>query len=134
MEWERAARTAPSCPVPPAIDGTAAPARRGAAFFDLDKTLMAGSSGIFFARAAYETGMISRARLARDVYENVRFRLLGSTDARADVVRERVAEMIAGVRVRDLERLSPRVLSGVLPRLYPEMLERAYEHQDEGVP
>ena len=36
----------------------------GAAFFDLDKTLMAGSSGIFFARAAYETGMISRGRLA----------------------------------------------------------------------
>ena len=32
---------------------------RPAAFFDLDKTLMAGSSGIFFARAAYETGMIS---------------------------------------------------------------------------
>ena len=27
-----------------------------AAFFDLDKTLMAGSSGVFFARAAYETG------------------------------------------------------------------------------
>jgi len=106
----------------------------GAAFFDLDKTLMAGSSGIFFARAAYETGMISRSRLVRDVYENLRFRLLGSTDDRADVVRRRVAEMIAGVRVRDLERLSPRVLSGVLPRLYPEMLERAYAHQDDGVP
>jgi HAD superfamily phosphoserine phosphatase-like hydrolase len=42
--------------------------------------------------------------------------------------------MIAGVRVRDLERLSPRVLSGVLPRLYPQMLERAYAHQDAGVP
>jgi HAD superfamily hydrolase (TIGR01490 family) len=111
-----------------------APPPRAAAFFDLDKTLMAGSSGIFFARAAYESGMISRARLVRDVYENVRFRLLGSTDDRADVVRARVAEMIAGVRVRDLERLSPRVLAGVLPRLYPEMLERAYAHQDEGVP
>ena len=111
-----------------------APPPRAAAFFDLDKTLMAGSSGIFFARAAYESGMISRGRLVRDVYENVRFRLLGSTDDRADVVRERVAEMIAGVRVRDLERLSPRVLAGVLPRLYPEMLERAYTHQDEGVP
>ena len=106
----------------------------GAAFFDLDKTLMAGSSGIFFARAAYETGMISRRRLARDVYENIRFRLLGSTDARADDVRRRVGEMIAGVRVRDLERLSPRVLSGVLPRLYPQMLERAYAHQDQGMP
>jgi HAD superfamily hydrolase (TIGR01490 family) len=107
---------------------------RPAAFFDLDKTLMAGSSGIFFARAAYETGMISRRRLARDVYENLRFRLRGSTDDRADEVRRRVGEMIAGVRVRDLQRLSPRVLAGVLPRLYPEMLSRAYAHQDAGVP
>jgi HAD superfamily hydrolase (TIGR01490 family) len=105
---------------------------RAGAFFDLDKTLMAGSSGIHFARAAYETGMISRRRLARDVYENLRFRLRGSTDERADDVRKRVGEMIAGVRVRDLERLTPRVLSGVLPRLYPQMLERAYAHQDAG--
>ena len=105
-----------------------------AAFFDLDKTLMAGSSGVFFARAAYETGMISRRRLAKDVYENLRFRLKGSTDDRADEVRKRVGEMIAGVRVKDLQRLSPRVLAGVLPRLYPEMLARAYAHQDAGVP
>ena len=107
---------------------------RAAAFFDLDKTLMAGSSGIFFARAAYEIGMISRGRLVRDVYENLRFRLRGSTDDRADDVRRRVAEMIAGVHVRQLQRLSPRVLAGVLPRLYPQMLARAYAHQDEGVP
>jgi HAD superfamily hydrolase (TIGR01490 family) len=115
-------------------NGAHPPGPRAAAFFDLDKTLMAGSSGVFFARAAYETGMISRSRLVKDVYENVRFRLLGSTDDRADDVRRRVGEMIAGVRVRDLERLSPRVLSGVLPRLYPEMLERAYTHQDTGIP
>jgi HAD superfamily hydrolase (TIGR01490 family) len=108
--------------------------RRAAAFFDLDKTLMAGSSGIFFARAAYEAGMVSRTRLLRDVYENLRFRLLGSTDDRADDVRRRVGEMIEGVPVRDLERLSPKVLAGVLPRLYPEMLERAYAHQDAGQP
>src|SRR2546421_7271188 len=107
---------------------------RAAAFFDLDKTLMAGSSGIFFARAAYETGMITRSRLARDAYENLRFRLRGSTDERADDVRRRVGEMIAGVRVRDLQRLSPRVLAGVLPRLYPQMLARAYAHQDAGMP
>jgi len=123
--------------VPDGVDGVLSVADgryRAAAFFDLDKTLMAGSSGIFFARAAYETGMISRGRLVRDAYENVRFRLLGSTDDRADEVRKRVGEMIAGVRVRDLERLSPRVLAGVLPRLYPQMLERAYAHQDAGLP
>jgi HAD superfamily hydrolase (TIGR01490 family) len=109
-------------------------APRAAAFFDLDKTLMAGSSGVFFARAAYETGMISRSRLLKDIYENVRFRLRGSTDDRADDVRKRVGEMIAGVPVRDLQRLSPRVLAGVLPRLYPQMLQRAYAHQDAGEP
>jgi len=107
---------------------------RGAAFFDLDKTLMDGSSGVYFARAAFETGMISRRRLVLDLLENVRYRLVGSTDDRADAVRLRVGEMIAGVPVRDLQRLAPRVLAGVLPRLYPEMLERAWAHQDEGTP
>jgi HAD superfamily hydrolase (TIGR01490 family) len=107
---------------------------RAAAFFDLDRTLMAGSSGIFFARAAYEAGMISRGRLLGDLYQNLRFRLRGSTDDWADAVRVRVGEMLAGVAVRDLQRLSPRVLAGVLPRLYPQMLERAYHHQDAGRP
>jgi HAD superfamily hydrolase (TIGR01490 family) len=105
---------------------------RAAAFFDLDRTLMAGSSGIYFARAAFESGMITRRRLARDLFENLRFRLRGSTDERADAVRLRVGELIAGTPVRDLERLTPRVLSGVLPRIYPEMLQRAYDHQEAG--
>lgn len=107
---------------------------RAAAFFDLDRTMMAGSSGIYFARAAFESGMISRGRLARDLYENLRFRLQGSTDDWADTVRRRVGRMIEGVPVRQMERLSPRVLAGVLPRLYPEMLARAYAHQDAGRP
>lgn len=107
---------------------------RAAAFFDLDRTLMAGSSGIFFARAAYEAGMITRGRLLGDLYQNLRFRLRGSTDDWADEVRRRVGEMLAGVAVRDLQRMSPRVLAGVLPRLYPQMLERAYAHQDAGRP
>jgi HAD superfamily hydrolase (TIGR01490 family) len=118
----------------PAIGSGEEYAPRAAAFFDLDRTLMAGSSGIFFARAAYDRGLISRGRLARDAVENLRFRLRGSTDERADAVRRRVSEMIAGVPVRDLQRLAPRVLAGVLPRLYPEMLARAYEHQDAGRP
>ncbi len=107
---------------------------RAAAFFDLDRTLMAGSSGIFFARAAYEAGMITRGRLLGDLYQNLRFRLRGSTDDWAEEVRRRVGEMLSGVAVRDLQRMSPRVLAGVLPRLYPQMLERAYAHQDAGRP
>ncbi len=119
--------------VTPAIVGADA-APRAAAFFDLDRTLMAGSSGIFFARAAYEAGMITRGRLLGDLWQNLRFRLRGSTDDWADEVRRRVGQMLAGVAVRDLQRMSPRVLAGVLPRLYPQMLERAYRHQDAGRP
>ena len=109
-------------------------AGRAAAFFDLDRTLMAGSSGFHWARAAQRAGLISRRRLAADAWENLKFRLRGSTDEATDAVRERVATMIRGERVRDLGRLAPQVLAGVLPRLYPQMLAVAYEHQDAGRP
>jgi HAD superfamily hydrolase (TIGR01490 family) len=107
---------------------------RGAAFFDLDRTLMSGSSGFFWARAAARAGMISRRRLALDAWENVKFRLRGSTDENTDKVMQRVGEMLIGKRALDFQRLGPQVLAGVLPRLYPQMLEIAWQHQDAGRP
>lgn len=105
---------------------------RAAAFFDLDRTLMAGSSGMHFARAAYRSGMVSRARLARWGLEHVRFRLRGSTDARTTQVLSQVRELLAGVPERDIERMGPDLLAGVLPRIYPKMLEEVRAHQDAG--
>ena len=107
---------------------------RGAAFFDLDKTLIEGSSAIHFARASYRAGVMSRRQLAKDAWANVKFRLEGSTDAAADELRIRVQDAIAGQRVVDLARLTPDVLAGILPRVYPEMLREAYAHQDAGRP
>jgi HAD superfamily hydrolase (TIGR01490 family) len=110
------------------------PGEDGAAFFDLDRTLMEGSSAFQFARAAYKSGVIKRSELARDAWENLRFRLHGSTDASTEVVRERIGHVLRDVRVRDMQRLAPDVLAGVLPRLYPQVLEVAYRHQDAGRP
>jgi HAD superfamily hydrolase (TIGR01490 family) len=107
---------------------------RSAAFFDLDKTLMEGSSAFHFARASYKAGQLSRRQLARDVRDNIRFRLKGSTDEATDALRARVYEAIAGHRVVDLARLTPQVLTGILPRVYPQMLDVAYRHQDAGRP
>ena len=98
---------------------------RAAAFFDLDKTLIEGSSAIHFARASYHRGLVSRRQLALDLWANVRFWLRGSTDEETDALRERVLDAIAGRRVVDLARLQPEVLGGILPRAYPEMLEEA---------
>jgi HAD superfamily hydrolase (TIGR01490 family) len=103
-------------------------------FFDLDRTLMAGSSGFHWARAARRAGLTTRRQLAGDAIENIRFRLRGSTDEGTVAVRDRVGAFLKDRRVADIERLSPMVLAGVLPRLYPKMLATAYEHQDAGRP
>src|SRR4051794_581019 len=112
----------------------AEPTRSGAAFFDLDKTLMEGSSAFHFARASYQAGQLSRRELASAVRANIRFRLKGSTDEATDLLRTQVYAAIAGKRVVDLQRLTPQVLAGILPMLYPQMLEVAYRHQDAGRP
>jgi len=104
----------------------------GAAFFDLDKTLMEGSSALHFGRAAYRAGMVSRRQLASDAWANLRFRLHGSTDQGTDELRERILDAIAGQRAVDLARMGPDVLTGILPLIYREVLEEAYGHQDAG--
>ena len=66
--------------------GADVPAARAAAFFDLDKTLMAGSSGMVWARVSYDAGGISRRLLARWAFDHLRYRLRGSSDFRTPVV------------------------------------------------
>ena len=107
---------------------------RAAAFFDLDKTLIEGSSAIDFARASFKRGLLSRRQLVKDLWANLRFRLHGSTDQSTDLLRARVLDAIAGTRVIDLMRLGPDVFATLLPRVYPEMLHEAWEHQDAGRP
>jgi HAD superfamily hydrolase (TIGR01490 family) len=107
---------------------------RGAAFFDLDKTLIEGSSALHFARAAYKAGMLSRRQLASDAWANIRFRLKGSTDEGTEELKQRILDAIAGWRVTDLARMGVDVLAGILPLVYRPVLDEAYAHQDAGRP
>jgi HAD superfamily hydrolase (TIGR01490 family) len=107
---------------------------RGAAFFDLDRTLMAGSSAYHFGRASYKAGRLSRRQLARDGLEQLRFRVRGSTDAAVHALMDRIMEGIKDRPVSDLARLVPDTLAGILPRIYPQMIEVVREHQDAGRP
>jgi HAD superfamily hydrolase (TIGR01490 family) len=116
------------------LGGEARHGARSAAFFDLDKTLMQGSSAFQFGRAAYRAGLMSRRQLLADGIANVQFRLRGATDADSVALRERIAASLEGTRVVDLERLGADVLAGILPRIYPQMLALAHEHQDHGRP
>ena len=103
-----------------------------AAFFDLDRTLMEGSSAFQFGRAAYKAGLLGRRQLLADAWANLRFRLRGASDQDTQALRDRISRSLQGTRVRDLERLGADVLAGVLPRIYPQMLALAHQHQDAG--
>ncbi|HSI79538.1 MAG TPA: HAD family hydrolase [Solirubrobacterales bacterium] len=106
--------------------------QRAAAFFDLDKTLMAGSSGIHFGRAAFRSGMVGRRQLARWALDHLRFRLRGATDEQAQALLVEVRDLLAGVPARSIARMVPDLLAGILPRIYPQMLDEVHAHQDAG--
>jgi len=107
---------------------------RAAAFFDLDKTLMAGSSGMQFARIAAKQGIVGRGQLASWGWEHFRYRLRGTTDARTAEVLKVARELITGVPARAIDRMGPEVMAAILPRIFPQMLEEVYAHQDAGRP
>jgi phosphoserine phosphatase len=103
---------------------------RAAAFFDLDKTLMAGSSGMQFARVAARGGVVGRRQLASWGVEHLRYRLRGTTDERTAEVLRVAREVISGVPATTIERMGPEVMAAILPRVYPQMLEEVHAHQD----
>jgi HAD superfamily hydrolase (TIGR01490 family) len=113
---------------------SAAADQHAAAFFDLDKTLMAGSSGMHFGRAAYRTGMVSRRQLLAWATDHLRYRLRGTTDERAQALLAEVRDLLAGVPEREIARMVPDLLAGILPRIYPDMLDEVNAHIDAGRP
>jgi HAD superfamily hydrolase (TIGR01490 family) len=98
----------------------------------LDKTLMAGSSGMQFARVATRHGIVSRRQLGSWGVEHLRYRLRGTTDERTTEVLKVARELIAGIPARVFERMNPEVMAAILPRVYPQMLDEVYSHQDAG--
>src|SRR5687767_71660 len=109
-------------------------ASQGAAFFDLDKTLMAGSSGMQFARVAARHGVVRRRQLAEWGWDHLRYRLRGATDEETADVLKVARELITGVRGIDIDRMGPEVMAAILPRIYPQMLDEVHRHQDDGRP
>lgn len=110
------------------------PELRGAAFFDLDRTLMSGSSGAQFGRAAFRSGMVSRRVMMRWALDHLRFRLRGASDEETEALVREVSELLQGVAERDLKRMVPDLMAGILPRIYPQMLAEVRSHQDAGRP
>jgi HAD superfamily hydrolase (TIGR01490 family) len=93
---------------------------------------MAGSSGMVFARVANRHGLVSRRQLASWGRDHIRFRLRGATDDETKELLKVARDTFKDVPEREIIRLAPEVLAGILPRIYPEMLAEVHSHQDEG--
>jgi len=96
------------------------PAGPSAAFFDLDRTLIAGSSVFVVAAAARSAGLVPARQFAADAGSALLFKVRGATDATADAIRQRILGAVAGVRQDDLVALNAVVLPKLLGRIRPE--------------
>lgn len=91
--------------------------RPAAAFFDLDRTLIAGSSAFVFGRAAWRNGMIPTSELLNDARKAITFRFTGASDDKANAIRDRILDAIRGHRVDELMTLA----DNVIPRLLDDV-------------
>ena len=92
-----------------------------AAFFDLDRTIIAGSSVFVFGIVAYRAGMVSNAELAKDAARAVSFKFSGAGDEKTEAVKQRVLEAIKGVPVEELTALADEII----PRLLDDVRREA---------
>ena len=88
--------------------------------------------GMVFARVAGRHGLVSRGQIARWGRDHLRYRLRGATDDETRELLKVARETFKGVPELEIARMAPEVLAGILPRIYPEMLDEVHRHQDEG--
>jgi HAD superfamily hydrolase (TIGR01490 family) len=106
---------------------------RSAAFFDLDKTVIAKSSALAFGRPFYRDGLISRRDVAKAAYAQLAFRLAGADDQQAERLRDYLAELCQGWRVEQVRQIVNETLDELIsPYMYAEAATLINDHRDAG--
>lgn len=105
---------------------------RTAAFFDLDRTLIAGSSAFVFARAARDAGYIRIQDFLPDVVRALKFQFFGSSDESSHSVRDRILSRVGGMNQADLVGLNELVLPELLGLIRPEARALLDQHHAAG--
>ncbi|WP_420452830.1 HAD family hydrolase [Ilumatobacter sp.] len=103
-----------------------------AAFFDLDRTLISGSSAFTLAIQARRAGLIPTLEFAQDAAGAVAFKFLGASDDTSEQVRERILSAVSGMRRADLLALNAEVVPRLIERVRPEAMRLLDRHRDAG--
>ncbi|GII98457.1 HAD superfamily hydrolase (TIGR01490 family) [Sediminihabitans luteus] len=116
---------------PPTAPGT--PGGRVAAFFDLDKTIIATSSAAAFSRPFLRGGLLSRGDALRSAYTHFLF-MLGSADAdQTERMRAMLSTMVTGWDVATVSRIVAETLhEHIDPVVYAEAVALIEKHHAQG--
>ena len=104
-----------------------------AAFFDLDKTLLAQSSSLAFARPFYRGGLMGRRAAARSAYAQLIFSLSGANERTTEGLRRELSRLVTGWPVETVQRIVAEAIDTVVdPLLHAEATEVIDEHRAAG--
>jgi HAD superfamily hydrolase (TIGR01490 family) len=104
-----------------------------AAFFDLDKTVIAKSSTLAFGRPLYRAGLLGRRALLKLGLGQLVYVLFGADEDQMQRAGDQLLDLIAGWHQADVERLVEETLIEVAdPLVYAEALFLIDEHLRQG--
>ncbi|UDY23802.1 HAD family hydrolase [Nocardioides sp. Kera G14] len=105
----------------------------GAAFFDLDKTIIAKSSTLAFSRPFQAGGLISRSALLRSAYTQFMYVLGGADHDKMEEMRQFMSELVTGWDVATVTEIVAETLHHIVdPLVYDEAVQLIEDHKAAG--
>jgi HAD superfamily hydrolase (TIGR01490 family) len=106
---------------------------REAAFFDLDKTIIAGSSTLAFGRPLYHAGFLRRRTLLRIGIAQISYMLVGADEDSLERARDGMLDLVSGWQQSEIEALIAETLDEIIePLVFAEALFLIDEHLRAG--
>ena len=104
-----------------------------AAFFDLDKTVIAKASMVAFSGPLHRAGLLSRRTLLRAAWGQLVYSQFGASQAKLDKLRDSVLRLTVGWDQSEITQIVRETLVDVVePIVYDEALELIREHRSAG--
>jgi HAD superfamily hydrolase (TIGR01490 family) len=105
-----------------------------AAFFDLDKTVIAKSSTLAFGRPFYKGGLVNRRAVLQSSFAQFVYLLQGADEASMDRMRDYLKALCAGWPVEQVNAIVAETLHDLIdPMVYAEAVALFDEHHAAGL-
>ncbi|OBB47132.1 HAD-IB family hydrolase [Mycobacterium sp. 852002-51961_SCH5331710] len=106
------------------------PPVRTAAFFDLDKTVIAKSSTLAFSKPFFEQGLLNRRAVLKSTYAQFLFLMSGADHDQMDRMRAYVTNMCTGWDVEQVKSIVSETLHDIVnPLVFAEAAELIADHK-----